>query len=84
MNGKQSGKLPNLYLLKVNKSNSKRYNMRNAVLFYLVLKLLPLWKTFSQVSRTTTVVKVEQGGEKYRNSGNFQDNDTQKGYNINC
>ena len=51
-------------------TNSKRYNLRNADF------VLPRFKTVtygrhSLISRTTIVVKIKQGGEKYWNFGKF-------------
>ena len=46
-------------------SNSKIYNLRNANFVLPRFKTVTgLWKTFSQISGTTIVVKIKQGGER--------------------
>ena len=64
-------------------TNSKRYNLRNADFVLSRFKTVAYENILSGF-QTTTVVTIKQGGEKYRNFGSFQDNDTQKGCNINC
>ena len=46
-------------------TNSKIYNLRNANFVLPRFKTVTgLWKTFSQISGTTIVVKIKQGGER--------------------
>ena len=46
-------------------TNSKIYNLRNAnVVLRRFTTVTGLWKTFSQISGTTIVVKMKQGGER--------------------
>ena len=46
-------------------TNSKIYNLRNANFVLPRFKTVTgLWKTFSQISGATIVVKIKQGGER--------------------